>query len=138
MCSDWSSFTIIYYYLINFNDFKKSLLSLKDLPLTTEQEKENKIDLIFDRVYKACPLYITIDLNDETNSGCLDFILSKCETIIDKINYVFILDKRVEEKVNIETQVEEEIAQDIQDLAFKTRTNIPVVSQIENEVEQLS
>lgn len=110
-----------------FNNFKKSLLALKDMPLNTKDEIENKIESIFSKIVKAKPLYITIDFNDDSNEGNKDFIISKVESLTDYIDYIFLLEKQIIQTVNIEKQVEENIEQEIQDFAFKTRTDIPVV-----------
>ena len=121
-----------------FNNFKKALLALKDYPLNNDEEKHHKISAIMEAIIQSHPLYITVDFNDASNEENKDYILEKLQVINEEINYIFILDKKIEENVSNEESVQESIQQDIEDIAFGTRTNIPVIQDLQVNQETFS
>lgn len=117
-----------------FQSFKNALLSLKDLPLNSIEDKQNKIKSIFEQVNNFKPLYITIDFNDQTN-----FVYyNQINALIDflTIRYVFILNKKIESDIKENALVEEEIINNIQTFATNTLTGISAVDIKESVKEE--
>lgn len=114
-----------------FNNFKKDLIALKNLPLETNEEKIEKIKSIDNCIKAAKPIYITIDLNDETNSLQKDIILEEIKTI--EVNYVFVLETLINKETLKEDIIEAEIENDIHNFATGTFSTLPVIEAIQTE-----
>ena len=78
------------------------LITLRDLPVETEEEKTNKIIAILNKVEELAPAYALFDLNDSTNDyGML--IINELEKHAANIN-IIILEKKPDDEANsIET-----------------------------------
>ena len=48
---------------------QEALVALRDLPIETDEDKDNKISAIFDCVATLSPSYLLLDFNDSTNTN---------------------------------------------------------------------
>ena len=76
------------------------LVKLRDLPVETDEDKNNKIVAILNRVEELAPAYALFDLNDFTNEYGI-FAINELEKHAQNINIV-VLEKKAEEALPIE------------------------------------
>lgn len=114
-----------------FTKFKKDLVDLKNLPLETIEEKSDKIKRIINCIKLAKPLYLTIDLNDETNIEQKDFILEEIKTA--EVKYIFILEALINKETLKEDIIEAEIENNIHNFATGTFSTLPIIEAVQTE-----
>lgn len=80
-------------------ELKKSLITLKDLPLNDENEKQDKINKILDILKKHNASYVLLDLNDDINQQNAVLIKTVIESNFKDFN-IFILNQKVIQLIN--------------------------------------
>ena len=54
------------------NNIQSELIKMRELPIETEEQKNNKIGAIFAKIAEFSPSYVLINLNDDTNKNNLE------------------------------------------------------------------
>jgi len=76
-----------------FKKIQAELTSLKDLPLNNDEQKKNKVKLIFESLQKFSPAYLAVDFNDNVNQLYEKVINSEIKKRAND-NVFIVLDKK--------------------------------------------
>lgn len=67
---------------------QNKFLALKEMPLESDEDKDNKIKKIFENAVETSPSYALLDFNDEINNKYQLLISKNLEEIKDKLTFV--------------------------------------------------
>ncbi len=94
------------------NEIKQKLFEVKDLPTTTNEEKNAKIAAIFSRIADILPSYILFNLNLDENKNNAE-LQQQLERIKDQILVIVLKQQDTEKVPEKEEEIEEEYITDI-------------------------
>ncbi len=90
-------------FIVNKKDKKKFIeetqnkfLELKDLPLETFADKNEKINKILEMSISLKPSYVLVDLNDEINKSCSNFIDKSLNKLVKDVTFIILKEEYIE------------------------------------------